>query len=128
MGQQSVSDLEEVLTTLREEVDRAEELQAIDDPPEKPYSSKYKAREILKSVLDKVRTLDVISKQEITVHLLVELGSVDRKVEELVDSQKNLGEAVEAAKGREAEPEFVWAMLKALNQVWCSHITSSLVE
>ncbi len=97
------------------EYEEAESLLSREDPPETPYESKYRAREKLKSLLE--RCADHPAGDALAVNLLARLGAVDHEVEELSCSQEDLERALKAADGSEADGRFVMPVLVCLNQV-----------
>ncbi|TRY63637.1 hypothetical protein TCAL_00816 [Tigriopus californicus] len=65
-----------------------------DDPPEQPYNSRYKARELLEEMLRMSQDLTASMIKKLSIHILAKLGAIDQEVEELAKSQEHL-EAVQ---------------------------------
>lgn len=65
-----------------------------DDPPEQPYSSRYKARDLLEEMLRMSQDLSSNMIKKLSIHILAKIGAIDQEVEELAKSQEHL-EAVQ---------------------------------
>ncbi len=91
MGAEGDTVEELVISSTRARYAEVESLLAKDDPPETPFESKYKAREILRDLLDGSALRDHPSGDALAVNLLARLGAVDHEVEELHESQVGLG-------------------------------------
>ena len=97
----------------------------IEDPPEKPYESKYKARELLEAMLKELEKADLEGtlSASIYVHLTARLGGIDHEVDEWAKSQKSLESGLEKAEKVQDMDRIIIPYLVCLNQLgilWCS--------
>ena len=116
---------EELLMKLNKDFENAEELLKVIDPKETPYESKYKARTILKDIIEKLKNdlSDTRSHcQALIGGIFCHIGTIDVDVEEFSEAEKNLKKSLEHLEQVSSKEFKVLSLLKALNQLgilWC---------
>ena len=117
---------EELLMKLNKDFENAEELLQVIDPKETPFESKYKARTILKEIIEKLNDLsDTRSHcQALIGGIFCQIGTIDVDVEEFSEAETNLKKSLEHLEQVSSiSKEFaVLSLLRALNQLgilWC---------
>ena len=83
---------EELLMKLNKDFENAEELLQVIDPKETPFESKYKARTILKEIIQKLNDLSDTGShcQALIGGIFCQIGTIDVDVEEFSEAEKNL--------------------------------------
>ena len=116
---------EELLMKLNKDFENAEELLKVIDPKETPYESKYKARTILRDIIEKLKNdlSDTRSHcQALIGGIFCHIGTIDVDVEEFSEAEKNLKKSLEHLAQVSSKEFKVLSLLKALNQLgilWC---------
>ncbi|XP_050668665.1 KIF-binding protein-like [Leptidea sinapis] len=94
------------------------------DPPNEPYFSKYKAKDLLKSIYDGLKSvnysecnLDRIKLDAMMGVVLLNIGIVDMEVEELSASLNILKEAEELLLPNSCKPEIVTTLINIENNL-----------
>ena len=81
----------DLLKSLRKDLERADDLLLRDDPETEPYKSRYEARDVLETILERSRELGNESLQrQISAHVHAKIGAISNEVEELAKSQEDL--------------------------------------
>ncbi|XP_049868335.1 KIF-binding protein-like [Pectinophora gossypiella] len=94
------------------------------DPENEPYSSKYKAKEILSNMRDSLKqvmssdsNLDKVKLDAMYGVILLNIGIIDMETEELTESEKILTEAEELLSPNADKPEAVITLLSVYNNL-----------
>ena len=92
----------DLLESLRKDLERADDLLLRDDPETEPYKSRYEARDVLETILERTRELGNESLQrQIGAHVHAKIGAISNEVEELAKSQEDLEKALKLVEEEE---------------------------